>query len=924
MSDTSDSDDDRAAAEKADFINDLRHLISGVHASGSFAAFGIINSFVNPGIYIDPIGIVRLPLSVEDAQALAQTSHKAPFGKGNETLVDESVRKTWQIDAANVRILNQDWQLCLDRILKRVAEGLGIAGGPSSIRAELYKMLLYEKGAMFKPHQDTQKVPGMFGTLIICLPSKHTGGAVCLRHGSKSERFESSGNSAFGASYLTWYADVVHEIEPIQTGYRWVLAYNLINYSPGPPRSASALDARIVQFTKALTRWQDLQDEPYYLAYPLDHQYTDRDLKLAHLKGDDFYRARHVAQSCEAHGKYYMLLGNMEMCITNQNGEEEMEEEAVLSLDHLVDPQGFDLLISSTRIISTTNLLRGESYEDREPDAQRGGNYLGNQYAEIDQFFKDSVSVAANKLRKRTESNFTPYSLAHLTTRLQEFIGQAGDSSFRGLLLDVCQSVLGRDYANAKDRDSFLGTVAVSATFLKDSDLFNTIASQIKGSFEKNQYSALGGLICFDDLSVQENEYISPKPLSNTTKSLNSSINTAITKCGKIYQIHENVNAFRDGFFKGHPNRSDQLQVNSLKRWLDALLYSCLYNPEQICEQDASTLVKIIVEREGAPFSQHVLYQGVRVFIEHFQNNNLLINPLVVELLSQSNHQGLSKIYVETLLRNIVESAVSNFNLCQYATYTARLSRGQKTSAISSRLAGPIKAFYEYSSTCKQDLPAQLLQRIQATASELTAEQSNGFLISFLSELIPVADTSFNEAQSCICSLVALYIIHTVGHEPKKPTNWTRLDEMCTCSHAYDDDCSKMNTFLKDPEASYRALGDVNYYLQSHFQNFKYFDVEKKQTWKIVGVTKTNKWWEEQHQKWQSRAEKVLGAIKELSQDRLKDCLRDEYDSVMDLRIVKIVDDTVVDGAIQSGKEGKKYLETMTSMPQKRRRENSE
>lgn len=182
-----------------------------------------------------------------------------------------------------------------------------------------------------------------------------------------------------------------------------MLAYNLINRSPGPPQSASALDARIDQFTQALTRWQDLQDQPFYLAYPLDHEYTDRDLKLAYLKGDDFYRARHVAQSCEAHGKYYMLLGNMEMCITDQNSEEEMEKEAVLSLDHIVDPQGFNLLIASTRTISTTNLLRGESYEDREPDTQRGGNYLGNQYAEIDQFFKDSVSVRAKKLRKQTE-----------------------------------------------------------------------------------------------------------------------------------------------------------------------------------------------------------------------------------------------------------------------------------------------------------------------------------------------------------------------------------------------------------------------------------------------------------------------------------------------------------------------------------------
>lgn len=201
-------------------------------------------------------------------------------------------------------------------------------------------------------------------------------------------------------------------------------------------------------------------------------------------------------------------------------------------------------------------------------------------------------------------STFTLHSLAHLTTRLRGFIGQAGDSNFRGILLQVCQSVLARDYTNDEDRDLRLGPVAVSAAFLKNPDIFNAVASQIKGSFEKDYYSALGGLICFDDTSVQENEYTFPMPLMNNTKSLYSSINTAITKCGKIYQIHENLNAFRDGFFNGHPNRSDQLQVNSLKRWLDTLLYSCLYNSEQVCEQDASTLVKIIVEREGAPFSQ--------------------------------------------------------------------------------------------------------------------------------------------------------------------------------------------------------------------------------------------------------------------------------------------------------------------------------
>ena len=197
----------------------LYNHISGICSMGSFATFGIIQSFVIPGVTIDPFGIARLPLSAEDARGLIQTSRKAPFGKGTETIIDESVRKTWEIDATKVHFHNKRWQGCLDKIVERVASELGIAGDATNVRAELHKMLLYEKGAMFKAHRElvtpivkahslifesTEKVHGMLGTLVICLPSPHTGGAVCLQHGSKKARFDTSESSAFDASYIAW------------------------------------------------------------------------------------------------------------------------------------------------------------------------------------------------------------------------------------------------------------------------------------------------------------------------------------------------------------------------------------------------------------------------------------------------------------------------------------------------------------------------------------------------------------------------------------------------------------------------------------------------------------------------------------------------------------------------------------------------
>jgi hypothetical protein len=89
----------------------------------------------------------------------------------------------------------------------------------------------------------------MFGTLVICLPSKHVGGTVCLQHGEKSMRLSTAESSAFDSFYLAWYADVTHEVgytlalltldmatrrlidakfQIVETGYRWVLTYNLI------------------------------------------------------------------------------------------------------------------------------------------------------------------------------------------------------------------------------------------------------------------------------------------------------------------------------------------------------------------------------------------------------------------------------------------------------------------------------------------------------------------------------------------------------------------------------------------------------------------------------------------------------------------------------------------------------------------------
>ncbi|RMZ86419.1 hypothetical protein DV736_g6352, partial [Chaetothyriales sp. CBS 134916] len=202
------SSDDEFDYERENLKSNLFREISNVKSTGSFTTFGLIEDFVNPGISVEGQSPVRLPLSEVDAESLIRGSHRAPFGKGTETHIDESVRKTWEINASRIQFLNKRWKACVDRIATKAAGELGVAGGGAGanrIDAELHKMLIYEEGAMFKAHKDTEKTPGMFGTLIICLPSRHTGGRVGLQHGNKKEVVDTSDSSAFDASYIAWY-----------------------------------------------------------------------------------------------------------------------------------------------------------------------------------------------------------------------------------------------------------------------------------------------------------------------------------------------------------------------------------------------------------------------------------------------------------------------------------------------------------------------------------------------------------------------------------------------------------------------------------------------------------------------------------------------------------------------------------------------
>src|SRR5260370_7250490 len=109
--------------------------------------------------------------------------------------------------------------------MSTVIAGLGCSG--MNVSAKLYKLLVYETGGLFRPHRDTEKADGMFGTLVVVLPSAHGGGELIIRHGTRDVSVNLSSPEVSELTFAAFYADCKHEVKPITHGTRVCLTYNL-------------------------------------------------------------------------------------------------------------------------------------------------------------------------------------------------------------------------------------------------------------------------------------------------------------------------------------------------------------------------------------------------------------------------------------------------------------------------------------------------------------------------------------------------------------------------------------------------------------------------------------------------------------------------------------------------------------------------
>jgi hypothetical protein len=275
-------------SKSTDITSRLPEILQQVDRPGNFATGGLFR-FYSPRLLVEGIGPIALPLLPMQAEALIAAAQPAPYGRGEETLVDRNVRRTWQVDAKQLSIEGEGWQESLENLVGSVKQSLGVYG---DVDAELYKLLIYDAGSFFIEHRDTEKRQGMFATLVITLPCDYEGGELVVRHQGEEMCFDLQADAMDYVGYAAFFADCKHEVRPVTAGYRLTLIYNLIRTSTGSlpkPADYSRVQQQAAELLHAWAKAKQQGDEdlPEKLIYPLEHAYSPAEISFETLKSAD-------------------------------------------------------------------------------------------------------------------------------------------------------------------------------------------------------------------------------------------------------------------------------------------------------------------------------------------------------------------------------------------------------------------------------------------------------------------------------------------------------------------------------------------------------------------------------------------------------------------------------------------------------------
>ena len=166
---------------------------------------------------------LKCPPNTEDVEWLMDRAKPAPYGRGEETLLDPAVRDALQVDARHIMLIGAAWEGLRTKVLKAVATDMGLAD--AGLRLIPLKLLVYRPGGHFSMHADTEKTPGMVASLALIMPGEYEGGALTIEHEGQTLAIGAGGASRW--RWIAWYADCRHCLEEVQGGVRIALTFSI-------------------------------------------------------------------------------------------------------------------------------------------------------------------------------------------------------------------------------------------------------------------------------------------------------------------------------------------------------------------------------------------------------------------------------------------------------------------------------------------------------------------------------------------------------------------------------------------------------------------------------------------------------------------------------------------------------------------------
>lgn len=84
-------------------LKPLEKLLSRVRCPGDFFVQGAMEAPM-PRVEIEGVGVLSFPIPDAQMRLIVGQATAVPYGRGEQTLVDPSVRETWQLPPAKVRV----------------------------------------------------------------------------------------------------------------------------------------------------------------------------------------------------------------------------------------------------------------------------------------------------------------------------------------------------------------------------------------------------------------------------------------------------------------------------------------------------------------------------------------------------------------------------------------------------------------------------------------------------------------------------------------------------------------------------------------------------------------------------------------------------------------------------------------------------